>query len=550
MLRLSVTTGSGEQVDHVVTTREAVIGRSSACSIVLHDASLSRRHARLYTATGRWMVEDLRSRNGTFVNGGRIAEPTPLAVGDTVTVGTCTITIHDRAPAMAQQLASGGETLFRPASDLLGEEREPESAAPADREAILRRSVDRLRLVNEIHDALARSITLDELLDLILERAFDHLRPEQGLILLKNSDGSYSRAASRSVLGTNPELTTSQSLIKEVVEKGLAALVLDAQTDWRFSASDSIVSAGVRSLVAAPLQAPDGAMGMIVLSTNAAVREFTEEDMALLVTLAAVAAMRIRNVALAEEAAERRRMEKELALARRIQTALLPESLPTIAGYQLVARNTPSRGVSGDFYQVMPRNGAREQVLFIADVSGKGIAASLLTASMEALAAAPIEEGHEPATIFERLSNRLCRRTPPEKFATALLVVLEPDSGALRYANAGHNPALVMRADGTAEWLEATGMPLGLLEEAEYEEGTTLLAAGDTLLLYTDGITEAANADDEEFGADRLARAASRARHAGAEAIADAVEFDLTAFIAGFPVNDDCTVVILRRDDG
>ena len=174
--------------------------------------------------------------------------------------------------------------------------------------------------------------------------------------------------------------------MQQVVEERQAALVLDAQTDERFHEAMSLLDAGVRSLVAAPLLDPGGALGLIVLGSRLTVRQFAEEDMELLASLASVAAMRIRNVHLAEEAAERKRLEQEVALAREIQVGLLPDSLPEVEGWDIVAGNIPSRGVSGDFFKVEMRHDESEVVLMLSDVSGKGIAASLLTA-LEALSA-------------------------------------------------------------------------------------------------------------------------------------------------------------------
>ena len=199
------------------------------------------------------------------------------------------------------------------------------------------------------------------------------------------------------------------------MEKGQAALVLDAETDQRFNQAASLISAGIRSLVAAPLLDPSGAMGMILLSSTLGVRQFTEEDMELLASLASVASMRIRNTRLAAEAAERQRLEQEVNLARHIQVALLPKSIPQPAGYAIHGGNIPSRGVSGDFYKVVERAEGRECAVLLADVSGKGIAASLLTASLEALSAAPIEEGSSPDAVFSGVSRLLFARTPPEK---------------------------------------------------------------------------------------------------------------------------------------
>ena len=446
----------------------------------------------------------------------------------------------------APRQISASTRFFRSASGLLENQPAPDSHELEGEEA-LRRYAERLNLVNEVHRALGQSMELEELLELILERVFDHLKPEQGAIYLRRDDGELDRAASRAVPGIELPAFYSRSLVREVTEKGVAALVFDVESDERFAAAHSMLATGIRSLVAAPLLDDKGTLGMIVLSSRAGIRQFSEGDMELLVSLASIAALRLRNVSLLAEAAERQRLEQELALGRRIQLALLTAQLPDVAGYALHAGNIPSRGVSGDYYQVLERSDGRECVLMVADVSGKGIAASLLTASLEALSAVPIEDGLPPEEICERLSRLLYRRTPPEKYATAFLTVLEPATGALRYTNAGHNPGLLIRASGETETLGPTGTPIGLLPDALYEAGETTLGEGDTLLLYTDGITEPTDPDDEEYGLERLAEVCIRHRQAELGELAAAIANDLEDFVRGEPFPDDRTFVMARR---
>lgn len=313
------------------------------------------------------------------------------------------------------------QTILRSASGLLSQVSGDSHHLGGEEE--VRRYAERLKLINDVHRSLGQSIELGELLKLILERVFDHLQPEQGAIFLKR-DGELELAATRSLPGVDGDFVTSRSLQREVAEKGMAALVLDVESDERFASAQSILFSGIQSLVAAPLLDAEGPLGMIALSSRVGVRKFAEEDMELLVSLASVAALCLRNVALAAEAAERHRLEQELVLGRRIQKALLPEQLPEVEGFELFAHNIPSRGVSGDYYVIVERDEGRECVLMVADVSGKGIAASILTASLEALAAGPIDDGLPPHEICRRLSRLLHQRTPPEKYATALLAVL------------------------------------------------------------------------------------------------------------------------------
>jgi phosphoserine phosphatase RsbU/P len=603
VFRLHIVPAEGAPFVHELRGDSLVIGRAAGCDLALADPFLSRQHSRFFRRGERLFVEDLGSRNGTHVNGRPVHGPTEVGPGDSVQISGSVLTLlapaglrgaagaptapgasiapaapaepgAPGAPGSRETEASGDggvdNTVFlrrQSAADLLEQQTAGAAAAAALGDEALRRHAERLKLLNEVHQALGRSLTLDALLELILDRVFDHLRPEQGVIYLKRPDGQLERAASRAVdaaQAESVELLASRSLAREVADRGAAALVLDAQTDVRLAGAESIMMSGVRSLLAAPLLEREGTLGMIVLGSKVAVRQFNEEDMDLLVSVASVAALYIRNLALAEEAAERRLLAEELALARRIQLALLPPSLPELPGWELYGANTPSRGVSGDYFAVVTRTagpaagaggpggpagpgGARECVLMVADVSGKGMAASLLTASLEAFAAGPIEDGLPPDEICAKLSHLLYRRTPPEKYATAVVAALALDTGVLRYANAGHNPPLLVRAGGAIEELAATGVPIALLPAAAYEAAEIRLAPGDSLLLYTDGIVEANDPDGEEYGNDRLADLCRSHCQASCADLAAALDADLEAFVRGVPFADDRTLVMARR---
>jgi sigma-B regulation protein RsbU (phosphoserine phosphatase) len=540
-LRLRITPPVGESFEHLCDGETLVVGRSSKADLVLSDRFLSRMHARFFLEEETWFVEDLGSRNTTLLNGRPVASPMHLAAGDLVKLSETVITVEGfeagqpKTGELHREVSSSDSMLLRSASELM---------AQAERQ-----SGDRMRLLNEFNRAVAASISLEELLELVLDRAFAHLRPEEGIILLKSPLGDLERAASRRLPGAKGDFLYSRSLVSEVAEKGQAALVLDAQTDARFAAAESILSSGVRSLVAAPLLAPHGSLGMIVLSSRVHVRRYTEEDMELLTALASVAALRIRNLALAEEAARRRELEKEMALARQIQITLLPDSLPEIPGYSIFAANEPSRAVSGDLYEVLTRDDTGDPVIVIADVSGKGMGASLLAASLDALLMGPIEVGYTTDVICARVGRRIFARTPPERYATAFIAALDSKAGVLTYTNAGHNPGLLVRSDGTTQKLEGNGLPLGLFPIVEYERAEVPLAPGDLVVLYTDGITEALSAAGEEFGLDRLAHVVRKYAKEPLVALAVAIETAVEVYAEDRRFADDRTMVLLRREE-
>lgn len=539
-----------------------VVGRAPTCDLVLTDRFMSRAHARFTVDRETVTLEDLGSYNGTFVNDVRIAEPVVVHPGDSIRISSSTLAVLSPGERAAEthpleatdQGLPAGVTLVRPASDLLPDRQA--TPDPSRDPGRLVRFTERLALLNEVHKALTRTTGLDALLDLILDRVFAHFRPEEAAIFLRRGEGRFERVAVRTVGDREPEIE-SGSLEREVGTHGMSMVVLDAREDQRLAGSDSILASGVRSLLAAPLidaplQGDDRPLGMIILGSSLSTRRFAEEDMELLVSLASAAALRIRNAALTEEAMERRRLEEELTLARSIQVALLTEALPELPGWELWAGNVPSQRVSGDFYKVVEREteSGTELVLLLADVSGKGMAASLLTAALEAMAAGLLDEGRSPDAVCDRLSRLLYRRTPPSKYATGFLGMVEPESGRLRYTSAGHNPALLVRAAADhpvgVELLASTGQPLGLLPEAHFAVAEAGLEPGDLLVLYSDGITEAANPEGEEYGLERLRRVCLKHRAQPLEELAQTIEEDLAAFAAGEPFADDRTIVMAR----
>ncbi|HYN40339.1 MAG TPA: SpoIIE family protein phosphatase [Thermoanaerobaculia bacterium] len=540
-LRLRVDTADGRSFEQEVSGDALVVGRSSRAGLVLPDPVVSREHARLFREGDAWVVQDLGSHFGTRVNGEQITAARRLAHGDSIGLGGSTLVVD--LGLLSAPPGTEDSTIYRSAQEVLtGSLGVVGSDGTGEH-----RTGERLRVLMEVNQALAGSISLEELLDLVLDRAFELLRPQEAAIFLRDAAGNDFCAARRSTSERASRPMHSRSLLHEVIDKGMAAQVVDAASDERFAESKSLLVSGLRSLLAAPLLDPQGALGMIVVGASLGVRSFGTEDLELLVALAAVASMRIRNVRLVLEAMERQKLEQELRLARQIQVALLPSKPPEVPGIELFGRNLPSRAVSGDFYTLAVRKDGAECVVFVADVSGKGIAASLLTASLEALSAVPLATGEAPDKVFETVAGLLFDRTPPERFATAFLAVLEVASGSLSFVNAGHTAAILLRASGEPVLLKSNGVPLGLLPDAKYRAGVAALEPGDSLMVYSDGLTEATDPDGEEFGVTRLVEAFQRHRILPLSELARAIEFDLDTFVRGTPFDDDRTLVQVRR---
>lgn len=551
MFLLKVRPAESEPFEHPVEGDSLDIGRSTRCDVTIADRFLSRRHARLTLNQGRWKIEDLGSRNGTLINGTRLDGPTEIKDGDVISLSASVIYV--RQPATRETWSDiatdvpSSDRLLKSAADVLRNTETPPPEIDTD-ETDLRKYTARLSLLNHIHQAMSRTVALDELLELILDHIFTELTPGRAEVFMRCSDGGYTCVAHRETPGSYLRSLYSKSLFAEVADKAMAAMVIDAPSDHRFENADSLVATGVNSLLAAPLFAADHVLGLIVLGSDSSGRLYTEEDLDLLVTLSSAAALRIDNLALNQEAAERRRLEHEVSIARGIQVMLIPEQLPEVAGYGLFGSTKPSRGVSGDYYQLVERAGGDEVVVTLADVSGKGISAAMLTGYLEAVSSVPIEDGLQPHEVFNRISPKLHRRTPPNRFATMFLGVLAPLDASFRFASAGHSPACLVRASGTVDWLDSTGMPLGLIDTATYNPGETTLGPGDTLVIYSDGYTEAEGPSGEEFGQDRLAEVVVSNSGLDLDGLVAAIDSNLEKYVSGQPFLDDRTIVVIRRN--
>jgi len=554
MDRLRVVPPYGKSFLHTVKRRPVVIGRSTAVDIHVPDRFLSRQHARLFLKDESWWIEDLASRNGSWINGKRIDCPIVFGQDDRVRLSNTHLYFSPGAeepePTPTDFITSESDVAFRPVDELI---KSAHSLGPSEldpTETVIRQS-EHLRLLNQFHSSLSQPLDLDNLLELILDQLFDALRADQGIIYLKQADGLNQRAAERSIGGLTTEHLESHTLLTKVADEGLTALVngLNTPSDWQ--SGDSILEQGVKSLTAAPLTDSQGTLGMIAMSSNRAEVSFGEQEQELLVSLASVAALRIRNMLLIEEAAreaaEIERLDEELLLARKIQVGLLPSKTPRLEGFELRGSSIPCRRVSGDFYQMIPRDDGKEVVVLVADVVGKGLGASLVTASLEALAIGPIEAGHPPAEICRRLDRRLYARTTSGKFSAMFIVLLRAEEDRVSFANAGLNPGLLVRSSGRVHQLHASGPPLGLLLGATYKESTRRLKDGDLLVLYTDGLTEAVNPTDQEYGLRRLINVCRSQRENSLDEIAEAIEIDLEEFVHGVPYDDDRTLVLARR---
>lgn len=300
-------------------------------------------------------------------------------------------------------------------------------------------------------------------------------------------------------------------------------------------------------LLAVPLLIKNDTFGVLLVQEAPGGLRFRARRLDIINGIAQQAALAIQNDRLQEEMVVRERLETEVQLARQIQQTFIPETLPPLTGWDLAARWLTARQVGGDFYDVMELPGKRIG-LFIADVADKGIPAALFMALTRTLVRAAVVETDSPALALRRVNDLLIPDTQQGMFVTAVYAVLYPESGELVYANAGHNPPLWFRSGGKLERLTRTGMALGVIEDTKMEERRVELKLGDSLLLYTDGLSEAFSSGGELFGEERIIAAFKAGRGKSAERLLQGIEAELDRFVGDEAQSDDLTMLLLRRE--
>jgi phosphoserine phosphatase RsbU/P len=306
---------------------------------------------------------------------------------------------------------------------------------------------------------------------------------------------------------------------------------------------------GARYLQGVPIEVESGPRGLIAVGdkeSRRGVGPFLASDRRTLSLFANQAALALENARLHLQALEKERLEREMHLAAEIQRQILPKGAPIVAGFELIGWYRPARQVGGDYYDLFRREDGRIG-LVVGDVSGKGMPAALMVSVLHsALRLLLDQDGFGPA-MLERLNRHVHESSASNKFITMLLAELDPATGGLHYMNAGHNPAILLRADGRAEELPAGGMPIGLMPIARFQSRALTLEHGDLLCIYSDGITEAAAPDDEEFGMERLTDLLRAGRDRPLAELVESIPHAIGEFSQGLPQGDDQTLVLLRR---
>ncbi len=541
------------------------LGRSARNDLCIPDPFASRVHAEVRREGEEYFLQDLGSANGTLYNGGSVEGTVPLTSGGRIQIGETEIVFDDGTyhssmgatmitdnsstslPEATIALASGDRTTSGLLEAIEGARSQPDAreVARAAREG------DLLALISKVGITLLSSSTLEQTLEQIVALVFEAVPADRCLLMMRDVHSEEMKVAVarlRDRVGEVGEIRVSRNVMDEVVIKGKSVLTSDAQHDPRF-ASGTVVLQGVRSVLAVPLGVSEKVFGIIYADSPIAEGRFTEDHLKVLTTLASVAAIRVENARLVEARFQQERLERELQLAMEIQQRFQPTAPPVVPGYEFQGISFPCYEIGGDYYDFIKRDDGR-LVIALGDVSGKGTAAALLMSSLHASIHAQTGSHDTLVETISAVNRYLAENIPSNRFVTLFYAELDPESGALSFLNAGHNPPLIVHAAGTVEQLASGGLPLGIKADADYREGRTTLQPGDVLVIYSDGVTEAASPSGEEFGPTRLYEVVSRNVESSAAGIRDRIESALTKFSQGTQAADDITLVIAKRQAG
>ncbi len=412
---------------------------------------------------------------------------------------------------------------------------------------------DRLALLYRLSQTFNSSLDLDEVLNRVMDEVIAATRAERGFVMLHEADGRPVFRAARGMDQNTidaPQFQISRSVVERVAREGQLVLTSDAQSDDRFSMRQSVMSLGLRSILCVPLRIKDRILGVVYVDNRLQTGIFGQADLELLNAIASSAAIAIENARLYQVAVEKGRMERELQMAREVQASFLPRETPQVPGWEFAVRWQPAHEVAGDFYDFIPLDGGRLG-LVIADVSGKGMPAALFMVLARSIVRASVARAPSPADGIAHANRLICADSTSGMFVTLFYALLDPATGELTYVNAGHNPPLLCRQSDCAGQdqltpLTRTGMVLGVLEDAPFEQHSLRLNRGDLILFYTDGVTDAVDAKGQDFGMERLQQVLLEHQHVPAADVVVALERAIGDLVGSAAPFDDVAMVVIK----
>jgi len=514
------------------------VGRARENDLIIPSDSLSRFHAQINHRGDAFFITDRGSLNGVFVNGARIFGETPLRDGDIVGFGEihARFCMEETRPLREKTISEAVQRF--PVSDLVDSRR----FRPEKRELYV-------ELMYRFSAGLLQQFPSAELGEVALELIHEVWTPDRSCLMLREPDGEWQIATQR--YGKNPQLTgdtleISTSLIRQLETAEEALLIANRLEDQRFNASDSLQRQNITSVMCAPLWNNKKIHGFLYADLIYSPRNFGYSDLEMFAILANLMAIKWENDQLWHQTLLQQQLEQELNLAAEIQRKFFPVSPPDLPGYDVSAITIPTRKVGGDAYFWHERSDG-VLVLMIADVMGKGLPSALLMSQVQAIMKIFSDQYSSPSEIVTAINQFIYKFSTQEKFISMVVAVLSPSNGKMKFCNAGHNPPYLLREGRSPELFELGGMPVGVFPDQAYAEGESEILPGDTLVLYTDGLTEARDQDDNEYGLEQMMQVTQANKSLTAARLTEAIIREIREQWLATDQEDDWTLLVLKR---
>ena len=556
----------GEATSFDLTMDETVIGRHPECTLQINSNMVSRKHAKVSKNGGRYVVEDMGSGNGTYVNGKKIEIPTALNHEDRIKLGPVLLRFESAENAgqrvvplrpTPNQGEPSSTTEFPTVFNLQLDDDENSSTMTSKATGFGKLDVQpeaKLKGVLEISKALAGSADLDSILPKILDTLFSIFpHVDRGCILLKDeaTGKMIPRAMKHRRHSDDDTVKLSRTILKTVLEQRTGILSFDASNDSRFQASESIANLTIRSMMCVPMLSIAGEpMGVINVDTQNAFNQFKPDDLDLLMAVAGQAAMSYEQAKLLVTATEKLKQDKEMEIAMGVQRAMLPTQLPKVKGWEFFASYDTAQAVGGDYYDAFLLDGGKKVCLAFGDVAGKGVPASLVMSRIATVVTNVMTFVGDVRDAMIRINNQMCARAIEGRFVTFVLCVIDLASGEMTIGIAGHMPIMIRKTDGSIVEFgqDIVGVPIGVIEEFPYDVTKRVIEPGETCVIYTDGVSEAMNPSSDLYGVDRLRELMQASVGGQADALGKVILSDVRKFANGRPQNDDITIMVFGRN--
>ncbi|MCH2114060.1 MAG: SpoIIE family protein phosphatase [Pirellulales bacterium] len=533
-----------------------VLGRSPDCDVVLDVAAVSRRHVILSKEAGDFFVQDLGSRNGTYINRQRVIDRAQLHDGDKILI--CDVLFEFRLPPSALSgVSPGGSSLLDPvnpsdvgASTIMATIDVKRAGAAAWKSSA--KPETQLAAMVEISNGLSNTLSVKEILPKLLDSLFKiFVQADRGFVIMRPcADGPLVAVASKARRANQEEsMRISRTIVEQAMADKKAILTADAATDERFQMAQSIADFQIRSLICAPMISSDGeSLGVIQIDTLNQLSRFTDQDLQVLAGVANQASIAVDNAQMHEQAVQQQALQRDLEVASQMQHALLPSASPNVAGYHFFEFYESAYRVGGDYYDYVLLPDDRFAVV-VGDVAGKGVSAAILMAKLSSDVRFWLAREPDPAQALGKINEAFSRPEWDDRFVTMIVAVVDPRAHELTLINAGHMPPMLRDASGNVLEIggDQAGLPVGVVDDFEFETYRRTLQPGDFVTVFTDGFSEAMNSKRELYGIEKLIKVVGD-KSVGAHDLGQHVLSDVRQFAGDFPQSDDMCLVCFGRE--